>query len=262
MIKTFVPGFVWAFALLVIVDGYIYYTTHERFVAIIVAHSEAVVFSGIMVLSVIMGLISNTLAFSGISDLLVRRPVSRDPANTAFFEAKRCIEDAVRRRYVDRIAKCHRNSIYIDSQSIDYLRQSLDADYLIIHEVDIPKIVYVQEQYWYYMELDVNLAISVLVLLAAYVGRSIMVGANLLNFASAGFVLVSVLFTIWLIRVARINYLRHAKKMLSLLCSSFDDNKERLRWRDPSSGCGSRPFPTAPARATTARSVRFGTNRR
>lgn len=225
LIKTFVPGFFWLISLALVVDGYLRPETNLP--SLIDKHSDALIFSITVILCVILGLISNTLVFAGLNDHFVRTPVRLNARNQTFIAAKDRIETRIKQHFCELLTK----QGAFDGENGPALRREtercLDPEYTIIQKDDFSKIVYVQEQYWYYMEIHINLAFSIALCFTCHVVRAMMAGIDVVNEETfLGLALTLVLF-IGLVKMARTNYLRHLKKIFSIYCVFLSETISR-----------------------------------
>jgi hypothetical protein len=228
LIKTFIPGFVLLMSLLIILDGYL--RAHHGPSAMVyldLPNSSAVIVSSAVVLCIILGLISNTIVFAGLNDWLVRAPVKK--AHPVLFEAKKHVENMISETYIRNIrGRLAGDSACQSAESgeniwIDQAESQIDAEYVILREFDTSKILYIQEQYWYYMELHINLAFSIAVMIPSFLFRDISVHGHMTFDRDLAFIAISIGMIAFLVRMAKSNYLRHSKKILSLFCSFFKE---------------------------------------
>jgi hypothetical protein len=198
------------------------------------AHGDVAGTSSAFVLCIILGLISNTLVFAGINDFLVRGPVQRDKRNLAFFSSKKRVEDRIRGYFARKLSSVDDlgNPVAPSARKADFqsVFDDIDVEYVVLNKFTESRLVYVQEQYWYYMELHINLAVAVLLLAVSCMLRASAYGAIILATRNLLFLLGSAILFFFLVRMARRNYLRHCKKMFSLLFSFFDGVPEDGRF--------------------------------
>lgn len=215
LIKTFLPGFVWLVAIGILdADVAELRSTDPLVFAYADAHEQAALILTIPA-AILLGLMSNILVFMGINDRLIRNPVKRgDPGLFGLYELlstrvrERCwkavaCEDEAARRHFDRVA---------------------DVELIMLPSLGADKLAYVREQYWYHLEFQVNLLLSILVILAALVLRSAIGAGSIAAFGVDLLFYLVVLALSWnlLVRAARKNYHRHIAKMTSLMASFLE----------------------------------------
>lgn len=209
LIKTFLPGVVWLIAICILEADwallnqtkpilFTYAQTKDQ-TAILLAFPAAI----------FLGLMSNVLVFMGINDCLVRKPVRRLNANLfALFDD---LEQRVRDRY--------RQLLMIDNQRREPFGTYTDVEIVMLTELDLPKLAYVREQYWYHLEFQMNLLVSLVPLIGALAWRAYLSANTMMEWLWPVIFDVSLFFLACalLITAARKNYARHIAKMSSLM---------------------------------------------
>lgn len=215
LIKTFLPGFVWLVAIGILEADVQELRSAEPFIlGYADAHEQAALILAIPA-SILLGLMSNIVVFMGVNDRLVRNPARRrDPGLFGLYEL---LSGRVRDRCWE-AAGCQ------DRAAREDFQRHADVELIMLPSLGADKLAYVREQYWYHLEFQVNLLLSIvctllgLVFRAAISADSVAVfGAHLLWCLALG-VPVCVL----LVRAARKNYHRHIAKMASLMAAFLE----------------------------------------
>jgi hypothetical protein len=100
-------------------------------------------------------------------------------------------------------------------------------EYLLMPVIPLDKLIFLQESYWYYLEFQLNLALSWLIftLSASIWLFSYRTHLHLTLQACALILLLwfipGIVMVMTSLRSAKINYKKHRKKMLSLLIGTF-----------------------------------------
>lgn len=220
LIKTFFPGFILLISAILILDVLSKWFHQGKPIIDFQSASQhgAEMVAICIALSMLLGLLSNTFVFAGFNDFLVRRNVKKNYRN--IFEAKSAIEKEISLKCIDDIKL---KSKICDEDAAKIFIE-LDAEYIAMHEFDSSKMIYIQEQYWYYMELHTNLALSILVMCFSFVMRDVFVNSLLRQevfFRDLAAIFIAIPMACFLITMARVNYRKHNTKMLSLLSSYF-----------------------------------------
>lgn len=210
LIKTFLPGFVWL-AAIVMLEADISQLLLAKPVLWGYAQSKdqaALVLS--IPASILLGLLSNIAVFMGLNDWLVRTPVKR--ANPALRE----LYDEMARRI---LGQCWKSLEDVDQKFESAFNAQIDPELVLLYSIGVDKLAYVREQYWYHLEFQLNLLLSVGAIALALL-MSVMLNVTskpmLLVLASA-YLLGAVLLIYGLLTAARKNYARHLAKMATVM---------------------------------------------
>lgn len=224
LIKTFLPGFVWLIALVLLeadaaqllgAQPFLWgYTQREDQAALVLA----------IPVSILLGLLSNIAVFMGVNDLLVRMPVRR--AKPELFALYDALAQRVRSKYWDSLDG-------VDPKFKEVFDSHVDPEYVLLQTIGVEKLAYVREQYWYHLEFQLNLLLSVAAMAVALIFSSIF------NAPSATLRVVFVLLCLGfaataigaLVAAARKNYARHIAKVATLMAAV-------LCAKDPQNGSG------------------------
>jgi len=215
LIKTFIPGLVWAFALarlLLDLHGWLP-GIFPPLPAISGEEQTALVLA--IPLAILLGLLSNIVVFMGVNDVLVRNPARcADPALFALY-------DGLCKQMRDE----HWASMACANPALEaaFLAHA-DAEVLALKATGINELSYIREQYWYHMEFQVNMLLAVFAMLLALLPSpsGLVASLSVGHFCRAG-AATSVLGAACILfrRAALKNYSRHVEKMCSLLASSL-----------------------------------------
>ncbi|WP_299444362.1 hypothetical protein [uncultured Rhodospira sp.] len=250
LIKTFIPGVIWAVVAVFVYDIYAIIFGYARVYEFFSEQGAALlIFYGI-VFAIALGLFSNTLVFAIVLNRFVRDPV-RQPAKNAkkapeyekLERLREQLHEVVKRKYWEKMScsqlqDCSRldgkdggNCTNPNCEGRDGINGDLreaffmatDPEYLMLDRFDASKIMFVQEQYWYYMELHINVALSIVFLLFFHFVWFIVTsgGADALPLLFPYGLGVGIV--IFFVSMARKNYVRHTGKMISLMCSYFSE---------------------------------------
>jgi hypothetical protein len=211
LIKTFIPGFVWAIALTLL-----WRDLHAVFSAIVpaippLAGEEQTVLVLAIPAIILLGLLSNIVVFMGLNDRLVRNPLRRrDPGLFALHDS---LVQQVRAKYWQSMGMPD------DTLKAGFLRHA-DAELLILKAIGLSELVYVREQYWYHLEFQVNMLLGTACSLLALVASPSVTGSRLTGAILCRVVLEIIGFSALcslLRRGALKNYHRHVGKMCTLM---------------------------------------------
>lgn len=210
LIKTFLPGVVWLLAFGVLENDIAQILGYKPFIlSFVQAKEQASLVLGFPT-AILLGLMSNIVVFMGVNDWLVRNPVKK--AQPRLIE----LYDHLARRIRDH---CWR-ALALDNQ---VARKQFDADmdveFVILPARGPDKLAYVREQYWYHMEFQMNLFLSLLALLVGIVVSARNGATSVREFLNATFIYLILFVPVlaMLLIAARKNYTRHISKMLNLM---------------------------------------------
>ncbi len=212
LIKTFLPGFVWLIAIAILEADITQAHGASPFILNYAkTHDQAALLLSIPV-SILLGLLSNIVVFMGVNDFLVRDPVKK--ANPRLF----ALYDSLTAKIRDR---CWKGAGLEDEEGRKEFDRHADAELIVLPTVGADKLAYIREQYWYHLEFQINLLLSVVVLFAALAVRSWL---NVSSFSAfvihlLSYSILAGLVCVLLVRAARKNYHRHIAKMMSLMAS-------------------------------------------
>ncbi|KPF92973.1 hypothetical protein IP86_23700 [Rhodopseudomonas sp. AAP120] len=208
LIKTFLPGFVWLAAIVLgetQLAPWFGWPSWGNYV--IAANNQTLATVLAVPLSILLGLGSNILVFMGINDRLVRKPMrmTKEPLFELYDELSALLR-----------ARCWSAINCIDASHAGAFRDSIDPEQLLLHRVGVNTIGYVREQYWFHLEFQMNLWLSITIFSAAFCGY--LIGSHAPTraivivgfYAGASWVLIS---------AARKNYCRHTEKMASMMAA-------------------------------------------
>ncbi len=212
LIKTFLPGLVWLIAIGILEADVSQLVEEPPIIfAFVKANTQAALVLAIPA-SILLGLLSNIAVFMGVNDRLIRDPVKK--ANPGLFALYDRLADQIRDQYWD-LVEC------ADEDVRREFNLHIDAELIMLQTIGVEKMAYVREQYWYYLEFQINLILSILMLFLSLAAFSALNANSFHNF----FIHVLLYFALMapvcglLFWAARKNYQRHISKMLSLMAS-------------------------------------------
>jgi hypothetical protein len=213
LIKTFLPGLVWLIAFVIVDADLAQLCGYESYLWKILANKDVV--PALLILafpsSILIGLLSNVVVFMGLNDLLVRNPFKRKQAK--LFALHTVLSNKVREQ-------CWAALSLSDPDLKASFDKYTDPEIIIIERIGADKLAYVREQYWYHLEFQLNLLISLVGVFLA-LGTSILInyGFSISAIAerSAAAIIACGFVCYGLLLAARKNYERHMAKMASLL---------------------------------------------
>jgi len=220
LIKTFLPGIVWLLAI-GILEVDIAQALHAKpFISSFVQTHEPASLALAFPAAILLGLMSNIVVFMGVNDRLVRNPVRN--ANAALFS----LYDLIATRIRDR---CWQTLALGDQKTRQDFDACTDVEIIMLPALGPANLAYVREQYWYHLEFQMNLLLS---LVALFAGAAINTWMNASSFLSflVQLLIYLILFVpvwAWLLKAARKNYCRHISKMLSLMTGVLCPQQER-----------------------------------
>jgi hypothetical protein len=216
LIKTFVPGFVWIIAL-----GLLWWDAHALLPAIVpaialpAAGEEQTVLVLAVPVSILLGLLSNIVVFMGVNDVLVRNRAPR--MAPVLFDLRKQLLARVR-------AQVWRSARLEDGAAHAFFMERADGELLVLETLDLNKLMYVREQYWYHLEFQVNILLSTGCGWVGLVLSPVVIGAGPAWVGLTRAVLVTVVLAglcVLLWRSALRNYIRHIEKMCTLMAMAL-----------------------------------------
>jgi hypothetical protein len=227
LIKTFLPGIVWLLALGLLEADIARLRGVAPLISTFVQAKEQAALVLAFPAAILLGLISNIVVFMGINDWLVRNPVKR--ANPTLF--------ALYEQLVGRIRSQCSETLALDQQQARHdFDTHTDVELIMLAELGTTTLAYVREQYWYHLEFQMNLLLSLVglflgVALNTWLGQ----GAGISLFLNI-FLYFLLFFAVGvlLLEAARKNYARHISKMLSLMVGVLcqKEKKASASWSD------------------------------
>jgi hypothetical protein len=208
LIKTFLPGFVWLVAIvLLVVDLQEWAGTKQSLWTQIQAKDQAALVLAIPA-AILLGLLSNVVVFMGVNDYLVRRPVRAScPDLCALYDM---LARRVRDRYWEALGDA-------DPALRPAFNTHIDAELVLLHSIGVDKLAYVREQYWYHLEFQLNMLLSIGALALALVIRILLPVTPWNAFLAAACVVLALLVMRGLVLAARKNYARHLAKIATVM---------------------------------------------
>jgi len=221
LIKTFLPGLVWLIAFVILDADLAQLCGYESYVWKTLANKDFA--PAILVLafpaSILIGLLSNVVVFMGLNDFLVRNPLKKKQRE--LFDLHTSLSNKVRE-------ECWTALALGNPALKSAFDKWTDPEIIIIERIGADKLAYVREQYWFHLEFQLNLLISLVAIFIA-ISASIFINYGF-NFGliaermaaatiACGFVCYGLLMA------ARKNYERHIAKMASLMIALLSQPK-------------------------------------
>lgn len=210
LIKTVLPGLIWLIGLCMLEADIASLLDHWSYAGTFIwAYPEASMVLAVPA-AILLGVVSNVIVFMGLNDWLVRTPVQTSPLHKPTHDLYSLVCEMTRTF----------NWEPVKTETIDTHNISVDAEVLVLHELGVPQLSYVREQYWYYVEFLMNLMLSLWALALAFVLRFWIIfdlGEAIISTLVAG--LLTLVLSVFLVKAARKNYAKHLAKMLSLILS-------------------------------------------
>jgi hypothetical protein len=166
-------------------------------------------------LSIALGILSNTVMFGWANDRLIRQQFDREQPGVSRMEQE-LLEHAIALKASD------------FKQQLADAQVILDLEYLLIGEVELEKLTFLQESYWYYLDFQMNVGLALALaapLLAGLSAKGILLLSPKIWIAvTLGIAVIplSALLLMFLLKAARLNYHKHRVKRLSLLIAAAD----------------------------------------
>lgn len=212
LIKTFLPGFVWLAAIVLLeADISLYFGTRPTLWTYAQTKDQAALVLAIPV-SILLGLLSNIVVFMGVNDFLVRKPVKK--ANLELVLLYDELANRIR-------MKCWNSLGSIDSKHKNSFNKQIDPEIVLLHSLGVEKLAYVREQYWYHLEFQLNLILSIVGITSALIISSLVNAASLQERILLIVICIGGAWSIvcGLLAAARKNYTRHVAKMASAMAA-------------------------------------------
>ena len=231
LIKTFIPGLVQFFVLLIYLELAAYWI-HEYVGIYEHLLKNPVLFTFIAIpASIFLGVVLNSIVFSGLSDYLLENKHEKD--NETFYSFKRSIIDKINERM----------SKYFDLSEDEkkIFKKIIDPRYFFLHKESLANIMYLRESYWYYLEFQLNTLVAISLGMPAFIASLLVLYNNSIIDLSSLIIITVVLVISWCIyiwlckRSALFNLDAHRKKELSLLLGTIyfevdqDDDKKKIK---------------------------------
>jgi hypothetical protein len=103
----------------------------------------------------------------------------------------------------------------------------VDVEIIMLDVLGTEKVAYLREQYWYHLEFQVNLLMSLVVMfLALELNAFLSFSGCKLAGSVIGYAILFVPLGIFLLAAARKNYQRHVAKVASLMAAMLDPKAE------------------------------------
>ncbi len=212
LIKTLLPGLLIFISLLLFIDSVFFVFKININILNIISTNQII--SGLLTLpfSIICGIFSNIIYFTYFNDLLIRNHFNNN--NPEFVELEKSIKQII-------ITKKIKYLQPIRSDFVELLEKQIDIDYLLMPQIQLDKLIFLQESYWYYMEFQSNILLSLFPLLIAMIVRCIIffpltiLQSRTFWAALALFLIIIIAISYILLVSARLNFQRHKIKLLS-----------------------------------------------
>lgn len=225
LIKTFLPGFLWLIVIIFIESLFAEYSGRHNLYSLFTSsknHTSAnsIPQSALLLsipIAILFGLISNIIVFMFVNDWLVRKPFADK------YPDLKALHDQFCNRIISN--KAHLIGFENEIHKKQFLNE-VDSEIIILADYDLPKFAYIREQYWYYLEFQMNMllaTISLLVVLFLYFCQiNVGFGWHFTNFVTL------IPLCILLLYSARKNYMRHITKMVSLYASTIIEQEKEM----------------------------------
>ena len=217
LIKTFLPGLILFFVMLMYLELTVFYIFDDTCVFKFLI--DKVLFFTILSIpvSIILGIILNTVVFSGMSDWLIEDRHKRN--NAEFYNLQKSIMEKMNIKVSKKFDLSDKDS--------SVFKNTIDPRYFFLHKKPLENLMYLRESYWYYMEFQLNTLVAICISLPALIwGIFLFYSNGILTSSSALCVLFVIVLTLFLIgslfiKAAIYNLDSHRKKDLSLLAGTI-----------------------------------------
>jgi len=225
LIKTFLPGLILFIILLLYLELSVYYL-HNYIGIFNFMFTNPVLFTLVSIpVSIILGVILNSIVFSGFSEAILEKKHKKD--NKPFYD--------FRERIFNKINEKISHKFQLSEPDRKTFMDVIDPRYLLLHKRSLDNIMYLRESYWYYMEFQLNTLIAVLFGTPAFITTlCILKNHDVIKSSALYFSIISLVagcffLTCFLMKSAKDNLDAHRKKELSLLLGSafFELNKNQ-----------------------------------
>ena len=225
LIKTFLPGLILFIILLLYLELSVYYI-HNYIGILNFLFTNPILFTLVSIpVSIILGVILNSIVFSGFSEAILEKKHKKD--NKSFYD--------FRERIFNKINEKISHKFNLSEQDRQTFMDVIDPRYLLLHKRSLDNIMYLRESYWYYMEFQLNTLIAVLFGIPAFITTLCIlknhdvIKSSALYFSITSLVVCCFFFTWLLMKSAKDNLDAHRKKELSLLLGTaffeLDENQ-------------------------------------
>jgi hypothetical protein len=212
LIKTFLPGFVWLVAIIMLEADVARMLNATPYLWTFVQTKDQAALVLAIPASILLGLLSNVIVFMGINDWLVRGPIKR--ANPDLCGLYDVLAQRLRTRCWDALQAT-------DPALKTTFDKHVDAEIVLLHTIGVEELAYVREQYWYHLEFQLNLVLSIAAIaLALVISVLLGPGSGAARFGLASACVVGAALVMWaLVVAARKNYMRHVAKITSIMAA-------------------------------------------
>jgi hypothetical protein len=214
LIKTFLPGFAWLVAIVLLESDVQQWLGGKPALWTYAQTKDQAALVLAIPASILLGLLSNIFVFMGINDRLVRAPVKN--ANPGLCDLYNMLARRIRDKYWGALDGA-------DPKFRPAFDENIDPELVLLHTLGVDKLAYVREQYWYHLEFQLNLLLSVgAVALAFTVYALLNVPSKLSAVALAlSCIALGLLMMRWLLIAARKNYSRHLAKIATIMAAAL-----------------------------------------
>lgn len=152
LIKTFLPGVMLLLGVVLILDAASYWLNQppHRLARLIAA--QGLIATALAVpLSLILGIFCNMVFYAYANDRLIRQKFKTDEPVLHGFK------EHLLARVIEHLEK----QDTIPKEKLAAIRGHLDLEALLLPKIDLAKLVFLQESYWYYLEFQLNILLAI-----------------------------------------------------------------------------------------------------
>ena len=230
LIKTFLPGLVLFFVVLVYLELFAFWT-HEYIGIFEYLFSKPVLLTILSIpASIILGVTLNSIVFSGLSEYLLENRHEKN--NKSFYNFRKSVIEKSNKKMLTYFG--------FSEQHEEIFKQVIDPRYFFLHKISLDNLMYLRESYWYYLEFQLNTLVAISFGMPAFISALCVFKSKSVIELQALLVMIVTLVVCWcffawlFMRSAEYNLDAHRKKELSLLLGAIffeldgDENNNKI----------------------------------
>lgn len=217
LIKTFLPGFMLCLSAMAYVD-IIALQIANKYILYFFAFESPVLFTVLLIpISIIFGVYSNTFFFALGYELLIFNHFKKK--NIDLFNFENTVKEKIKTQLIDEM-------VLLEEQKESFIKH-LDIKSFYLNKLDVDKISFLKDSFWYYLEFQLNILLGLNTLCPAVIFFIIKGGINLsihwtiITLIIISFFVIIVAVNSLFIKSARKNFKHHKEKYLSLLIGAY-----------------------------------------
>jgi hypothetical protein len=217
LIKTFLPGLLLFFVLLLYLEIFTYWCYKYIGILKFLFFEKPELLAVLSVpISIGLGITLNSVLFSGMSEYLLEK--KHKEKNNEFYEFRELAFTKIKEKVFEFLE-------FEDDEKKVFI-QSIDPRFFFLHKTMLPNLMYLRESYWYYLEFQLNTLLAITIGIPAFITALVILKCQLIIEAHTLIACVLFIIASWyfffklFMKSANDNLDAHRKKELSLLLGS------------------------------------------